>query len=96
MDLKNLKYVNELNTEGFIHMLDDPTECYKFYWLSALLSLFSRGKIELTFDELINKMIADAWYSVAEYNMHLGPKNASGKVMNSLERAVVKLSKLCE
>lgn len=96
MDLQNLKYVNELNTEGFIHMLDDPTECYKFYWLSALLSLFSRGKIELTFDELINKMIADAWYSVAEYHLHLGPKNASGKVMNSLERAVVKLSELCE
>lgn len=75
-------------------MLDDTTECYKFYWLDALLKLFSLGKTEIVFDDLINQMIADAWYSVVEYHLHLGPKNASGKIMNSLERAVIKLSQL--
>lgn len=94
MDIQHLKYKNDLNIDSFIHMLDDTTECYKFYWLDALLKLFSLGKTEIVFDDLINQMIADAWYSVVEYHMHLGPKNASGKIMNSLERAVIKLSQL--
>lgn len=96
IDLHDLRYVNELNTESFVHMLDDSTECYKFYWISALLSIFSKGKTEITFDELVNKMIADAWYSVVEYHLHLGPKNAAGMIMNSLERAVIKLSEISE
>lgn len=94
MDIQHLKYKNDLNIDSFIHMLDDTTECYKFYWLDALLKLFSLGKTEIVFDDLINQMIADAWYSVVEYHLHLGPKNASGKIMNSLERAVIKLSRL--
>lgn len=94
MDIQHLKYKNDLNIDSFIHMLDDTAECYKFYWLDALLKLFSLGKTEIVFDELINQMIADAWYSVVEYHLHLGPKNASGKIMNSLERAVIKLSQL--
>lgn len=94
MDIQYLKYKNDLNIDSFIHMLDDTTECYKFYWLDALLKLFSLGKTEIVFDDLINQMIADAWYSVVEYHLHLGPKNASGKIMNSLERAVIKLSQL--
>lgn len=94
MDKEQLKYSNELDVESFIHMLDDPTECYKFYWLDALLKAFSQGKSEISFDELISRMIVDAWYSVVEYHLHLGPKNALGKIMNSLERAVNKLSLL--
>ena len=58
MDTKlHFIYKNELNMESFIHMLDDATECYKFYWLDALLSLFSYGKTELSFDELLDRMI---------------------------------------
>lgn len=94
MEIEKLKYINELNTESFIHMLDDPTECYKFYWLDALLNIFSLGKSEINFDDVLNKMIVDVWYSVVEYHLHLGPKNASGKIMNSLERAVIKLAQV--
>ena len=88
-----INYLNQLNTDSFIHMLDDATECYKFYWLDAVLGLFSCGKTEISFDELINQMIVDAWYSVVEYHLHLGPKNAMGEVTNSLERAVLLLEK---
>lgn len=94
MEIGQLKYINELNTESFIHMLDDPTECYKFYWLDALLNIFSLGKSEIDFDDVLNRMIVDVWYSVVEYHLHLGPKNASGKIMNSLERAVIKLAQV--
>lgn len=84
-------YYNQLNLENFIHMLDDTTECYKFYWFDAILSILSEGKTEIEFDEIIDRMIVDAWYSVSEYHLHLGLKDGTGKIMNSLERAVNKL-----
>lgn len=77
--------------EKFIHMLDDTTECYKFYWFDAILSILKDGKQEMYFDEIVNEMIASAWYSVSEYHLHLGLKDANGKILNSLERAINKL-----
>ena len=85
-------YKNLLDIESFTHMLDDPTECYKFYWMDSILDLLSRGVSLIYFDDVINGMIASAWYSVGEYHLHLGLKDSNGNIMNSLERAVKKLS----
>lgn len=84
-------YSNQLDLKNFIHMLDDTTECYKFYWFDAILSIMAEGKFEIEFDRIIDQMIVDAWYSVSEYHLHLGLKDGTGKIMNSLERAVEKL-----
>ena len=89
-------YENNLDIESFTHMLDDPTECYKFYWLEAIVDLVKEGKSLLYFDEIIDQMIADAWYSVNEYHLHLGPRDREGKIVNSLERAVCKLQSQCD
>lgn len=89
--MENLLYNNNLNIEKFIHMLDDTTECYKFYWIDSILNLLANGKNVIEFDEIINGMIADAWYSITEYHLHLGLKDKNGTIMNSLERAVNKL-----
>lgn len=91
MDL--ILYKNNLDIESFVHMLDDTTECYKFYWMDSVLTLLAQGKTEMDFNEVINGMIADAWYSVSEYHLHLGLKDRNGNIMNSLERAVNKLVK---
>lgn len=87
-------YDCNLNIEGFIHMLDDPTECYKFYWLDSILQLLAQGKDEITFDDVISGMIADAWYTVTEYRLRMGTKDTKGNSINSIERAVNKLSAL--
>ena len=84
-------YKNLLDIESFTHMLDDPTECYKFYWMDSIIDLLSRGVSPIYFDDVINGMIASAWYSVGEYHLHLGLKDSNGNIMNSLERAVKKL-----
>ena len=34
-------YRNDLDTGKFARMLDDPSQCYKFYWLEAILSRWS-------------------------------------------------------
>ena len=58
------KYFNTLDIKGFSRMMKDPSYCYKFYWLEAIVQLISENRTEATYDEIINEMIANAWYSV--------------------------------
>ena len=50
------KYYNELDIEGFSRMMKDPSYCYKFYWLEAIVQLISENRCEATYDEIINDM----------------------------------------
>ena len=34
------KYYNALEIEGFSRMMKDPSDCYKFYWLEAIVLMF--------------------------------------------------------
>ena len=47
------EYHNELYIEGFSLMMKDPSYCYKFYWLEALVRLISEDVKETTFDAVI-------------------------------------------
>lgn len=38
------RYYNLLDIEGFERMMTDPTYCYKFYWLEAVVQLISEDK----------------------------------------------------
>lgn len=87
-------YDCNLNVESFIHMLDDPTECYKFYWLDSIMQLLAEQEENITFNKIISGMIADAWYSVTEYHLRMGTKDSQGNSANSIERAVNKLDAL--
>lgn len=87
-------YYNTLDLEGFSRMMKDPSYCYKFYWLEAIVQLISEDKRETTYNEIINEMIANAWYSVLEFHVHLSGIWGDGDIKDSLEKAVLKLHKL--
>ncbi len=56
-------------------IFDNKSECYKLFWFQAILETVCEGQTEITFDELINQMVADAWYMVSEYRLNLGPSD---------------------
>ncbi len=85
-------YHNTLDIEGFSHMMKDPSYCYKFYWLEAIVILISEGVVETTLDRIIDEMICSAWYSVREFHIHLSGLMADGQVRDGLERAILTLS----
>ncbi len=87
-------YHNTLDIEGFSYMMKDPSYCYKFYWLEAIVQLISEGIQETTFDSVIDEMICNAWYSVREFHLHLSGIQADGQIRDGLERAVIVLSEL--
>lgn len=88
------KYYNELDVEGFARMMKDPSYCYKFYWLEAIVKLISRNDTEATYDEIISEMIVNAWYPVTEYHIHLSGIFGVGEIKDNLERVVLKLQSL--
>lgn len=89
-------YYNILDIEGFSRMMKDPSYCYKFYWLEAIVQLLSEDRKEATYNEIINEMIANAWYSVLEFHVHLSGIWGDGEIKDSLEKAVIKLQKLSD
>lgn len=90
------RYYNKLDIESFSKMMKDPSFCYKFYWLEAIVQLILEGKMETTFDEIIDEMIANAWYSVREFHIHLSGLQLDGVVRDGLERSVTELTKLSD
>lgn len=89
-------YYNMLDIPSFLLMLKDPSYCYKFYWLEAIVNLISENVTETTFNEIIDEMICNAWYSVREFHIHLSGLGPNGEVRDGLERAVLKLSELSD
>ena len=88
------KYYNTLDIESFSLMMKDPSYCYKFYWLEAIVRLISEGLRETNFDTVIDEMICNAWYSVREFHIHLSGMQADGQVRDGLERAIMRLTEL--
>ena len=94
-ELVDIRYYNNLPIKKFEETLDikNVTQCYKFYWFEAILNLLAKeGKDEYSFDEIVNQMIVNSWYTVAEYHLHLGPRNSIGNRYNYMERIVNALS----
>lgn len=87
-------YYNSLDIEGFSRMMKDPSYCYKFYWLEAIVQLISENRTQATYDEIINEMISNAWYSVLEFHLHLSGLFGEGLIKDNLEKAVLRLQKL--
>lgn len=90
----DMHYYNRLDIKGFSRMMKDPSYCYKFYWLEAIVQLILEGRTEASYDEVIDEMIANAWYSVLEFHIHLSGIWGDGEVRDNLEKAVIKLKDL--
>lgn len=68
-----LPYSDELNIGYLSRLFDNTSNCYKFFWFQAILRKVDGEHTRFRFDELIDEMIADAWYMVTEYHLRLGP-----------------------
>ena len=89
-------YYNTLDIRSFMLMLKDPSYCYKFYWLEAIVNLIAEDVTETTFNDIIDEMICNAWYSVREFHIHLSGLLSNGNVGDGLERAILLLSEISD
>ncbi len=68
-------YSDTLEVQHLSRIFDNTGECYKFFWFQAIVSKVLEGKDCVTYEELVDEMIADAWYMVIEYHLNLGPRD---------------------
>lgn len=81
----NLPYAQNLEIQYLSRLFDNTSECYKLFWFQAILTKILEGKETITYEELIDEMIADAWYMVTEYHLNLGPNDTLEKLVNYLQ-----------
>lgn len=73
----NLPYSEsgDVKVEALSHIFDKKSESYKLFWFQAIVNKVLEGRRVLSYDELVNEMIADSWYMVTEYKLNLGPSD---------------------
>lgn len=76
---------NELEIRYLSRIFDNTSECYKYFWFKAIILKVLEDKITITYNELINEMIAEAWYMVTEYHLNLGPSDNLELVVRKLK-----------
>ncbi|MFT4105550.1 MAG: hypothetical protein QM657_07315 [Lacrimispora sp.] len=73
--MMQLPYSEDLNVERLGRLFDKMSESYKIFWFQAIVNKVISEKETMTYQELINEMIADSWYMVSEYKLNLGPSD---------------------
>ena len=81
----NLPYSEKVDIGGLSRLFDNKSECYKLFWFKAVLNYVCSGKTEITFEELVDEMISEAWYMVTEYHLNLGPRDTLEKVVKYVQ-----------
>ncbi len=64
-----------LQIASLSRLFDNMSESYKILWFQSIVNGVCNGKTIFTYEELIDEMIADAWYMVSEYRLNLGPSD---------------------
>ena len=72
---------SKIDTGKLGRLFDNMSESYKLFWFKAIVDSIKDGKLVISFEELINEMIADGWYMVSEYKLNLGPSDTLEKVI---------------
>jgi len=60
------------------------------FWFQAIVDAVLERKDIISYDDLVNDMIANAWYMVSEYKLNLGPADT----LEALVRHAYKISGL--
>ena len=80
----HLPYSDQLNIAALSRLFDNKSECYKLFWFQAILGKVCADETEIRYEELIDEMIADAWYMVTEYHLNLGPRDTLEKAVDHI------------
>ena len=81
----------QLNIASLSRLFYNKAECYKLFWFQAILNHVCKGQQEIRFEELIDDMIANAWYMVTEYHLNLGPRDKLEEAVNYISSVTAML-----
>lgn len=81
--MKNLPPFEDLPVHTLAGIFNNTTNSYKIYWFYSILQIIkSKNKSIITFDEILAKMIASAWYPTNYFKVSLGKQD---KITQAIE-----------
>lgn len=81
---RNGRFFTDMTEEKMENLLE-KSESYKLFWFQAIVNKAIAGRESLSYNELIDDMIADSWYMVSEYKLNLGPAHPAAPFASSLK-----------
>lgn len=79
------RQVEHLAIDTLSGIFSDMSESYKVFWFNSILQGINRGQQIQYFEDIINRMVADAWYMVTEYHLNLGPSDGLEKLVHTVQ-----------
>lgn len=76
-----LPYSDVLHVDKLTRIFDNMSESYKIFWFKALVEKIHEGKQTISYEDIIDRMVTDAWYMVTEYKLNLGPSDTLEKIV---------------
>ncbi len=68
-----------------LHLFDNTTQCYKFFWFRSVLEKVNEGVTTMRYGDIVNDMISTAWFMVSEYHLTLGPSDGLEELIKRLQ-----------
>ena len=83
----------QLNIGILSKLFAKTSESYKYFWMLAILKNVEDKKKRMSYHELVDEMIATAWYMVTEYHLSLGYNDRLERfILNANQKCAVKTS----
>ena len=74
-----------LNTNALSRVFKDTVATYKYYWFMSILNIFmTTGKQCISVWEIINMMVANAWYPVHYFKLSFGKSDSMYTAIQSI------------
>jgi hypothetical protein len=81
-----LPYSDTCRVDKLTRIFDNMSESYKIFWFKALAEKAHQGRQTITYEEIIDCMVTDAWYMVSEYRLNLGPSDTLEKIVKHAQK----------
>lgn len=82
----NLPVSETLDIKYLSRLFDNKSESYKLFWFKAIMGIVAKGRTSVSYEELVDAMIGEAWYMVTEYHLNLGPADTLESLVHYLSR----------
>lgn len=76
---ENLPRSSKLDVSKLARVFENTTTIYKYLWLLSILDFVEKDIYEISFNDIVDKMIVKSWYMTLEYHLNIGAESIDKK-----------------
>ncbi len=82
-----LPSASDIDVRLLSQVFNNTSAAYKFYWFISILEIYTRtGRTQITFNEIIARMIANAWYPIHYFKLSFGQADRLAEQCHELQK----------